>query len=207
MTTPAPTVFVVDDDASVLTALERLLRSSGLGVTTFASPREFLSNYDRQAHGCIVLDEEMPEMTGLELQRAMSVEGNSLPVIFLTGKGDISMTVKAMRQGAVNFLTKPVDEQDLLDAVREAIANDRISWEARGEIVEINRRIATLTPREREVLGQVITGKLNKQTAAELGTGERTIKVHRGRVMEKLKVNSVAELVRLAERAGIKLPE
>jgi FixJ family two-component response regulator len=199
-------VFVVDDDASVLKAVSRLLRSAGLGVTTFSSPREFLGTYDRRAHGCVVLDVQMPGLSGLELQNALAAEGAALPVIFLTGKGDIPMTAAAMKRGAVDFLTKPVDEGDLLDAVRTAIAKDRSSWLARGEVAEINRRLATLTPREFEVLGHVVSGKLNKQTAAELGTVEQTIKVHRGRVMEKLNVESVAELVRIAERMGIKAP-
>jgi FixJ family two-component response regulator len=206
MTLPAPVVFAVDDDASVLKAVARLLRSSGLAVTTFSSPREFLDGYDRQAHGCVILDVQMPGLSGLELQNALAADGTGLPIIFLTGKGDIPMTAKAMKRGAVDFLTKPVDERDLLEAVRSAIAKDSISWQARREVAEIKSRLATLTPRELEVLGHVVSGKLNKQTAAELGTVEQTIKVHRGRVMEKLNVESVAELVRIAERGGIKVP-
>jgi FixJ family two-component response regulator len=182
------------------------LRSAGLAVTTFSSPREFLDGYDRQAHGCVILDVQMPGLSGLELQNALASDGTGLPVIFLTGKGDIPMTAKAMKQGAVDFLTKPVDENDLLEAVHGAIANDRISWQARREAAEIKVRLATLTPRELEVLGHVVSGKLNKQTAAVLGTVEQTIKVHRGRVMEKLNVESVAELVRVADRAGITIP-
>ena len=206
MTIPAPVVFAVDDDASVLKAVGRLLRSSGLAVTTFSSPRAFLDGYDHQAHGCVILDVQMPGLSGLELQNALASDGTGLPIIFLTGKGDIPMTAKAMKRGAVDFLTKPVDEHDLLEAVRSAIAKDSISWQARREVAEIKSRLATLTPRELEVLGHVVSGKLNKQTAAELGTVEQTIKVHRGRVMEKLNVESVAELVRIAERGGIKVP-
>jgi FixJ family two-component response regulator len=203
MSRPAPAIYVVDDEPAVLKAVGRLLRAASFDVITLSSSREFLAQYDHAAHGCIVLDIEMPDLNGLDLQGTLGAEGMGLPIIFLTGHGDIPKTVRAIKQGAVDFLTKPVDERVLIDAVRAAIAKDQVYWQARIEIAEINRRLATLTPREHEVLRHVISGRLNKQTAAELGTVEQTIKVHRGRVMEKLNVESLAELVKLAERAGI----
>jgi FixJ family two-component response regulator len=199
---PPPTVFVVDDDAAVLKGLSRLVRSAGLAVTTFSSPRDFLDRHDPNTPGCLVLDLAMPGLNGLELQQALVTRGHELAIIFLTGHGDIPMSVKAMKQGAVDFLTKPADDDDLLKAIRVALEKDRLQRQARAEVAEIQQRLATLTPREREVLQHVISGHLNKQTAAELGTVEKTIKVHRARVMEKMKVHSVAELVHLAERAG-----
>jgi len=207
MTIPSPIVFVVDDEPAVLKAVSRLLRSAGFAATTFSSSQEFLDRHDRLAHGCVILDVQMPGLTGLDLQNALAADGAGMPIIFLTGQGDVPMTAKAMKQGAVDFLTKPVDESDLLEAVHGAIAKDRVSWLARAEVAEINQRLATLTPRELEVLRHVVAGKLNKQTASELGTALQTIKVHRGRVMEKLKVESVPELVRIAQRAGIKIPQ
>jgi len=201
-TGPAATVFVVDDDAAVLKGLARLLRSAGLTVATFVSPREFLECHNPNAPGCVVLDVAMPGLNGLELQQTLMARGQELAIIFLTGHGDIPMSVKAMKQGAVDFLTKPVDDDDLLRAVRVAIEKDRVQRQAHAAIAEIQQRLAALTPREREVMQYVISGHLNKQTAAELGTVEKTIKVHRARVMEKMKVHSVAELVHLAERVG-----
>jgi FixJ family two-component response regulator len=199
---PPATVFVVDDDTAVLKSLSRLLRSAGLAVATFSSPREFLDRHDPSTPGCLVLDVAMPGLNGLELQQALMARGNELAIIFLTGHGDIPMTVKAMKRGAVDFLTKPVDDDDLLEAIRVALEKDRLQRQAHAEVVDIQQRLATLTPREREVLNHVISGHLNKQTAADLGTVEQTIKVHRARVMAKMKVHSVAELVHLAERAG-----
>jgi FixJ family two-component response regulator len=199
-----PTVFVVDDDPAVLKSLSRLLRSARLDVTTFSSPREFLERHDPRAPGCLVLDVAMPGLNGLELQEALTAMGSELPIIFLTGHGDIPMSVQAMKRGALDFLTKPVNDEDLLKAVHVAIEKDRLQRQTRAEVTEIQQRLATLTPREREVMEHVISGQLNKQTAADLGTVEKTIKVHRARVMEKMKVQSVAELVRLAERVGIR---
>ena len=198
-----PTVFIVDDDPAVLKSLARLLRSARLDVATFSSPREFLERHDPSASGCLVLDVAMPGLNGLELQEALTTKGSELPIIFLTGHGDIPMSVQAMKRGALDFLTKPVNDEDLLQAVHVAIDKDRLQRQTRAEVTEIQQRLATLTPREREVLEHVISGQLNKQTAADLGTVEKTIKVHRARVMEKMKVQSVAELVRLAERAGV----
>jgi FixJ family two-component response regulator len=204
MNHPTPTVFVVDDDSAVLKSLTRLLRSAGLTVATFSSPRDFLDRHDPMLPGCLVLDVAMPGLNGFELQKEICAGGHERSIVFLTGHGDIPMSVQAMKGGAVDFLTKPVNDSDLLTAVRAAIEKDRVDRQNRAEVDEIEHRLQTLTPREREVLEHVISGQLNKQTAAELGTVEKTIKVHRARVMEKLKVKSVAELVRLAEKANIR---
>jgi FixJ family two-component response regulator len=200
---PPATVFLLDDEPAVLKSLSRLLRSAGLPVATFSSPREFLDRHDPTAPGCLVLDLAMPGLNGLELQQSLVAKGQDRPIVFLTGHGSIPLSVQAMKGGAVDFLTKPVDDADLLKAVRAAIEKDRVTQQARAELDDIRQRLATLTPREREVLEHVIAGQLNKETAADLGTVEKTIKVHRARVMEKMKVDSLAELVRLAERAGV----
>jgi FixJ family two-component response regulator len=203
MSDPAPTVFLVDDDPAVLKSLSRLLRSAGLACAAFSSAREFLDDHDPNASGCVVLDVAMPGLNGMELQQALTDRGQELAIVFLTGHGDIPMGVQAMKRGAVDFLTKPVHDGDLLQAVRVAIEKDRVLRQRRAELAEIRLRLGTLTPREREVLEHVIAGHLNKQTAADLGTVEKTIKVHRARVMEKMHVDSVAELVHLVERAGV----
>lgn len=201
------TVYLVDDEPSVLRAVGRLLRSAGLEVRAFESPSEFLDLHDRETPGCVVLDVSMPQLNGLELQRSLSERGSSLPIVFLTGRGDIPASVRAMKQGAVDFLTKPVDGQQLIAAVNVGITRSRAALRERDERAELEQRLATLTPREREVLDQVITGRINKEIAAELGTVEKTIKVHRARVMEKMRAGSVAELVRLAERVGVRPAE
>jgi FixJ family two-component response regulator len=198
-----PAVFVVDDDPAVLKSLSRLLRSAGLAVITFSSPREFLERHDPESPGCLVLDMAMPEMSGLEVQQALVTSGHEPAIVFLTGRADIPMSVQAMKSGAMDFLTKPVNDDDLLTAVRVAIEKDRLQRQARAEVAGIQKLCATLTPRQREVLEHLITGQLNKQIGADLGIAEKTIKVHRARVLEKMKVHSVAELVHLAERAGI----
>jgi FixJ family two-component response regulator len=204
MTTRAqPTIFVVDDYAAVRSSISRLLRAAGFVVTAFGSAQEFLAQYDPGAWGCLVLDVAMPGLNGLELQDVLAKAGSLLPIVFLTGEGDIPKSVQAMKRGASDFLTKPVDEKDLLAAVRAAIGKDRAYRRKQAELYEIRARLATLTPREREVLEYVVAGKLNKQIASDLGTVEQTIKVHRAHVMEKMKVRSVAELVRLTERCGI----
>ena len=203
----APTVFVVDDDLAVLKGLARVLRSAGLEVATFSSPSEFLEQHDPRAAGCLVLDVAMPDLNGLELQKALTAKGSAIPIIFLTGRADIPMSVQAMKGGALDFLTKPVNDEDLLKVVAAALEKDRIERQSRAELDEIQERFATLTPREREVLTHVVSGQLNKQIANDLGTVEKTVKVHRARVMEKMKVNSVAELVRLTERLGKNLTE
>ena len=197
------TVFVVDDDPAVLKSLARLLRSARLEVATFNSPREFLERYDPRASGCLVLDVAMPGLNGLELQEALAAKGSTLPIIFLTGHGDIPMSVQAMKRGAVDFLTKPVNDDDLLKAVGVAIEKDRSQRQARAEVAEIQQRLDTLTLREREVLEQVIAGQMNKNIADALGIGEHTVKVHRARVMQKMGVVSLADLVRAAERLGL----
>jgi FixJ family two-component response regulator len=203
MTDEMFTVFLVDDDAGVLKALSRLLRARGYDVQSFTSPQAFLTNHDPSKPGCAVFDVSMPELDGLELQQALTAGGSHRPVIFLTGTSDIPTSVRAMKAGAIDFLTKPVSGNDLLEAVTRSEKEDARIRLVKTEMELINAKIATLTPREREVMAHVITGRLNKQIAGDLGTVEKTIKVHRGRVMEKLGVRSVAELVRLAEKAGI----
>lgn len=199
----SPVVFVVDDEPAVRNAVARLMRADGLAAQTFASPKEFLDAYQPETHGCIVLDIAMPEISGLELQQVLAHAGVAPPIIFLTARGDIPISVRAMKLGATDFLTKPIDADELIKAVRTAIARDADVWKTRVERVDIQRRLATLTVREREVLEHVVSGKLNKQTAADLGTVEKTIKVHRARVMQKMNVRSLAELVRLAESGGV----
>ncbi len=206
MTDAASVVFVVDDDASVRKALSRLLRSAGLRVETFASAQEFLL-YDRpDASGCLVLDVQMPGLDGLELQRALNEANVSLPVIFITGHGDIPTSVRAMKAGAVNFLPKPFDDQDLLGAVRQAIAADGQARRERAEACAIRRRAASLPPRELEVMALVVDGTPNKQIGQVLGVTEKTVKVHRSQVMRKMEAGSLAELIRLAEKAGPAAP-
>lgn len=203
MTAAANTVYLVDDEGPILKALERLLRGAGFEVKSFQSPQAFLEQHDPETPGCAVLDVAMDGLNGLELQQALAASGCDRPIVFLTGRGDIPMSVRAMRAGAVNFLTKPVDTKELLAAIRIAVEKDALSRATSAEMEAIKRRLAALTPRERDVLRLVVAGRLNKQIAAELGTAEKTIKVHRGRVMEKMAVRSVAELVRMTERAGI----
>jgi len=200
---PSPTVFVVDDYAPVRSSISRLLRAAGFAVAAFASAEEFLAQYNPHIPGCLVLDLAMPAVSGLELQRILAETGSVLPIIFLTSHGDIPKSVQAMKHGASDFLTKPVNDEDLLAAIRVAIEKDRALRREQTELSEIRARLATLTPREREVLEYVVAGKLNKQIASDLGTVEQTIKVHRAHVMQKMRVQSVAELVRLTERCGI----
>src|SRR5215475_1485305 len=205
MTTPPdPTVFVVDDYAPGRRSISRLLHAAGFAVAAFASANEFLAQFDPQAPGCLVLDLAMPAVSGLELQSLLADKGSLLPIIFLTAHGDIPKSVQAMKRGASDFLTKPVNDEDLLAAVRVAIEKDRAIRRGQDELFEIRARLATLTPREREVLEYVVAGKLNKQIAGDLGTVEQTIKIHRAHLMQKMRVRSVAELVRLTERCGIR---
>lgn len=204
MTNEMFTVFLVDDDAGVLKALSRLLRARGFETKSFTSPQEFLMNHDASKPGCAILDIAMPGLDGLALQQTLTAGGSQRPVIFLTGKADIPTSVRAMRAGAVDFLTKPVSDGDLLAAITRAEIEDARTRLASTEVESIKAKIAVLTPRELEVMTHVIAGKLNKQIAGDLGTVEKTIKVHRGRMMEKLGVRSVADLVRLAEKAGLR---
>ena len=201
--TPGHTVFMVDDDEAVRKAISRLLRSAGIASAVFASPSEFLAQYNPDTPGCLVLDMAMPDLDGLQLQTALNEKGCILPIIFLTGHGDVSKSVQAMKQGAFDFLSKPAKDKDLLTAVRAAFERDTVVRQERAKLSEIRARLDTLTPREREVLQHVVSGKLNKQIAGDLGIAEATVKMHRAHVMEKMKVESVAELTRLTERFGI----
>ena len=200
----SPTVFVIDDDAAVRKAVSRLLRSAGIAVALFASPGEFLAQYDPDMPGCLVLDLAMPDINGLQLQTTLGMKGCTLPIIFLTGHGDVSKSVQAMKHGAFDFFSKPVKEKDLLPAVRAAIERNAVARREQARLSEICARLDTLTPREREVLEHVVAGKLNKQIAGDLGITEATVKMHRARVMTKMKVQGVADLVRLAEVCGIR---
>lgn len=200
--TSGHTVFVVDDDEPVRKAISRLLRSAGIAAAVFASPREFLAHYNPAMPGCLVLDMAMPEFDGLQLQTALNEKGCILPIIFLTGHGDISKSVQAMKQGAFDFLSKPAKDKDLLTAVRAAFERDTVARREQAKFSEIRARLDTLTPREREVLDHVVSGKLNKQIASDMGITEATVKMHRAHVMAKMKVQSVAELTRLTERCG-----
>jgi FixJ family two-component response regulator len=204
MTTPlGPTVFLVDDYVPGRRSISRLLRAAGFVVAAFASAEDFLAQYDPSVWGCLVLDLAMPAVSGLELQNILAEKGSLLPIIFLTAYGDIPKSVQAMKRGASDFLTKPVNDEDLLAAVRVAIEKGRVLRQEHAELSEIRARLATLTPREREVLEYVVAGKLNKEIAGDLGTVEQTVKIHRAHLMQKMRVRSVAELVRLTERCGI----
>jgi len=201
---PDPVVFVVDDDPSRRHALTNLLRSVGLRVETFGSAREFLACPRPNAPGCLVLDVRLPGLSGLDLQHELAAAQTDLPIIFITGYGDIPMTVQAMKAGAVEFLTKPFRDQDLLDAIQHALERDRVAWRQRAALAAVRQCYDRLTPREREVMRRVVAGWLNKQIAAELGTSEIMVKVHRGQVMRKMQAASVADLVRMA--AHLRIP-
>ncbi|HVW71495.1 MAG TPA: response regulator transcription factor [Steroidobacteraceae bacterium] len=197
MKDPAPIVFVVDDDEAVRGSLRLLLKSVGLVPATFGSAREFLSKYDPAQPGCVVLDVRMPEMSGLELQELLNRQGAVIPVIFVTGHGDVPMAVEAMQAGAFDFLQKPFRDQDLIDRIQRALEKDRASRAVLNERSIIEQRLQELTPREREVLTMVTSGKPNKIMAADLGVSQRTVEIHRARVMEKMGANSLAQLVRM----------
>jgi FixJ family two-component response regulator len=202
----AAVVFVVDDDPSVRKSLTRVVRSAGYTVEAFASARDFMARGPCEGPCCVVLDVRMPGLTGLDLQEALVGAGRAMPVVFITGHGNISMSVKAMKAGAVDFLTKPFDVASLLAAIERAVAKAVRDRGEESRTAEVLARVRRLTPRETEVFALVVTGMLNKQIAGALGIGEKTVKVHRARVMEKMQAASVAELVRLADRAGVVVP-
>ena len=203
MKTGDPIVFVVDDDSSMREALTDLITSVGLSVEAFKSAREFLEHRRRDAPACLVLDVRLPGLSGLDLQRELVRTEAPIPVIFITGHGDIPMSVRAMKEGAVEFLAKPFRDQDLLDAIQHALGIDRAARQERAMVAEVRRRYESLTKREREVMRLAVSGLLNKQIAGELGSSEVTVKMHRGQVMHKMKAQSIVELLRMAEKIGI----
>jgi FixJ family two-component response regulator len=203
MTEEHPVVFLIDDDPSVRDALKSLLRSVGLEVRAFGSAQEFLRSKRPDAPGCLVLDVRLPGPSGLDFQRDLAESNIPLPIIFITGHGDIPMSVKAMKAGAVEFLTKPFRDQELLDAIQQGIEQDRVRHQETAILADLQERYRALTPRERDVMTRVVTGRLNKQIAADLDLSEVTIKVHRGQVMRKMLAKSLAELVRMADKLGV----
>lgn len=199
----APTVFIIDDDASVRASIQDLVESVGLRAESFATAQKFLSKVRQDGPSCLVLDVRLPDTSGLDLQQKLSRAGARIPIIFLTGHADVPMTVKAMKSGAVEFLTKPFREQDLLDVIHRALKRDRQALEKQSQLAELQERYSTLSAREREVMSLVVSGMLNKQIAGELGASETTVKIHRGRVMQKMQAKSLPDLVRMADRLTV----
>jgi len=195
-----PTVFIIDDDRGMRQAIEDLVESVGLRAETFASGEEFLSRRHTSGPSCLVLDVRLPQMSGLDFQRRLTETGMQIPIIFVTAHGDIPMSVRALKSGAVDFLTKPFRDQDLLDAIQQALQHDRAAQEQQAEIHALQERYHALTPREQQVMALVVSGMLNKQIASEIGASEATIKIHRGNVMHKMQAGSVVELVRMADK-------
>ncbi|HXX24376.1 MAG TPA: response regulator [Terriglobia bacterium] len=204
MRQPDAVIAIVDDDPSAREGLESLVRSAGWRVETFASAQEFLARAHTEAPNCLILDLQLPGLSGLDLQKRMADAELEIPIVFLTGHGNIPASVQAMKAGAVEFLTKPFDDEELLRAIQEAVERDGLTRLRQAEIHELQRRFASLTPREQEVMQQVVSGLLNKQVAAELKISEVTVKVHRGQVMRKMRADSLADLVRMADKLGIR---
>ena len=202
-----PTVFIIDDDLSMRRAIQDLVESVGLLAESFATGGEFLRRGRTTSPSCLVLDVRLPQMSGLDFQSRLAETGTQIPIIFITAHGDVPMSVKALKAGAVEFLTKPFRDQDLLDAIQQALQRDRAAREQQAEILNVHERYKTLTPREREVMAFVVSGLLNKQIAAEIGASEATVKIHRGNMMQKMQVGSLIELVRTADKLKIFPPK